>query len=125
VARWTIRAFGLSALIAVACAGASGQPERTFRANEIQVIEPDGQPDRWTFGPSVLKVSRGTPVTIVNRGKEFHSLTADDATRSFDISVDAGKAVTFTFEKVGTFPYHCGVHPQMKATVEVCDGACG
>jgi plastocyanin len=92
-----------AAILSVACAGASGQPARTFKPNEIQVIEPEGQPDKWTYGPSVLKVAKGTSVTIVN----------------------PGSTATFTFDKVGSFAYHCGVHPQMTGVVQVCDGACG
>lgn len=123
--RWTLRLLACAILFAVACAGASTQPSRTFRPGTINVIEPEGQPDRWTYGPSVLKVSRGTAVAIVNQGKEFHTVTADDPGRPFDISVDAGKTVSFTFDRVGTFAYHCGVHPQMTGVVQVCDGACG
>ena len=123
--RWTLRLLACAALLAVACAGAAGQPARTFKPNTINVIEPEGQQDKWTYGPSLLKVAKGTAVAIVNQGKEFHTVTADDPGRPFDISVDSGKTVTFTFDKVGTFAYHCGVHPQMTGVVQVCDGACG
>lgn len=120
-----LRLLACVALVAIACAGASAQPARTFKPNTINVIEPEGQQDKWTYGPSVLKVSKGTAVAIVNLGKEFHTVTADDPGRPFDISINAGTTVTFTFDKVGTFAYHCGVHPQMTGVVQVCDGACG
>ena len=32
-----------------------------------------------------------------------------------------GQTFTFTFTKVGTFPYFCRVHPSMTATVTVTD----
>lgn len=114
-----------SLLALSACASATAQPERTFRPNELQVIEPAGQEASWTYAPALLKVSKGTAVTIVNRGKEFHTVTSDDPGRLFDISIDANQTVTFTFDKVGTFAYHCGVHPQMTGVIQVCDGACG
>ena len=123
--RWILRIVACVALFAIACSGASGQATRTFKPNEIQVIEPEGQQDKWTYAPSPLKVAKGTAVSIVNQGKEFHTVTANDPGRPFDISLDAGKTVTFTFDKVGTFAYHCGVHPQMTGVVQVCDGACG
>ena len=123
--RWILRILACAALFAIACSGASGQPARTFRPNEIQVIEPEGQQDKWTYAPSPLRVVKGTAVSIVNHGKEFHTVTADHPGRPFDISIDAGKTVTFTFDKVGTFAYHCGVHPQMTGVIQVCDGACG
>lgn len=124
--RGAIRRLASTVIVAIAaCSSAGGQPERTFRPNEIQVIEPPGQEARWTFGPALLRVSKGTVVTIVNRGREFHTVTSDDPGRPFDISIDAGKTVTFTFDTAGTFAYHCGVHPQMIGVIQVCDGACG
>ena len=49
----------------------------------------------------------------------------DDVKKCFDISIDANMTVMFTFDKVGTFAYHCGIHPQMKGVIQVCDGSCG
>lgn len=126
--RWILRLrlAAYAALLALsACASAGQQPERTFKPNEVQVIEPPGQQDKWTYAPNELKVPRGTTVTFVNHGKEFHTVTSDDAGRPFDLGLDVNKTGTITFDKVGTFTYHCGVHPTMKGTVRVCDGACG
>jgi plastocyanin len=124
--RWALRLLASAALVAIAaCSNTGGQPERTFKPNELQVIEPPGQEASWTYAPSLLKVSKGTVVTIVNRGKEFHTVTSDSPGRPFDISIDSGKSATFTFDTVGMFPYHCGVHPQMTGVIQVCDGACG
>lgn len=123
--RWAVRVavcVGLAAL--TACANGS-QPERPARPNEVQVVEPQGQPDRWTYAPNTLGVAAGTTVTFVNRGKEFHTVTSDDPGRLFDISIDTNKTATFTFEKAGTFAYHCGIHPQMKGVIRVCESACG
>lgn len=107
-----------------ACAASAG-PERSPRPNEVQVVEPAGKPDLWTYAPSVLSIAKGTTVTFVNHGKEFHTVTSDDPGRPFDISIDTNQTKTFTFEIAGTFRYHCGIHPQMTGTIRVCDGACG
>ena len=124
--RWALRLLASAALVAIAaCSSTGAQPERTFKPNELQVIEPAGQEANWTYAPALLKVSKGTAVTIVNRGKEFHTVTSDSPGRPFDISIDANQTVMFTFDKVGTFAYHCGVHPQMTGVIQVCDGACG
>ena len=124
--RWALRLLASAALVAIAACSSTGtQPERTFKPNELQVIEPAGQEANWTYAPALLKVSKGTAVTIVNRGKEFHTVTSDSPGRPFDISIDANQTVMFTFDKVGTFAYHCGVHPQMTGVIQVCDGACG
>jgi plastocyanin len=111
-------------LLITACAGAAG-PERTPRPNEVQVIEPAGKPDDWTYAPHEIAVGKGTTVTFVNKGKEFHTVTSDDPGRLFDLSIDTNQTGTITFATVGVFAYHCGVHPQMKGVVRVCDGACG
>lgn len=112
------------AFVLAACAAAAA-PSPTPRANEVQVIEPAGQPDRWTFAPAEISVAKGTTVTFVNHGKEFHTVTADAASRPFDLSLDAGKTGAITFANAGAFAYHCGVHPQMNGVVRVCDGSCG
>jgi plastocyanin len=121
--RWTFRAAACVALIAVgACGAASAGP--ALRPNEVQVIEPVGREAAWTYAPQELRVSAGTTVTFVNMGKEFHTVTSSDAGRPFDVGLDSGKRATITFDTVGAFAYHCGVHPQMTGVVRVCDGEC-
>ncbi|HET7700935.1 MAG TPA: cupredoxin domain-containing protein [Candidatus Limnocylindria bacterium] len=122
--RFALRLVTCAALAATwACAG--GVAPSPARPNEVQVVEPAGRPDDWTYAPKELAVARGMTVTFVNRGKEFHTVTSDDAGRPFDVSIGTNQTGTITFEKVGTFAYHCGVHPQMKGVVRVCDGPCG
>jgi plastocyanin len=121
--RWTFRAAACLILLAVAACGVTTAPP--LRPNEVQVIEPVGKEASWTYAPNELRVAAGTTVTFVNRGKEFHTITSDDEGRPFDVGIDSGKSATLAFAKVGSFAYHCGVHPQMKGVVRVCDGACG
>src|SRR5919108_6492218 len=108
------------ALVLAACAS-NTQPRATFRPNEVQVVEPAGKPDLWTYAPHDISVAKGTVVTFVNHGKEFHTVTADAPNRPFDLSVDTNQSATITFNTVGVFSYHCGVHPQMTGVVRVCD----
>ena len=122
---WAARIIACLAIAVLSACANAAQPERTARPNEVQVFEPQGQPDRWTYTPNTLSVMSGTTVTFVNRGTEFHTVTSDDPGRLFDISLDSNKTATFTFEKAGTYTYHCGVHPQMKGVIRVCDGGCG
>ena len=121
--RWTFRAAACLTLLGLAACGATASP--TPRPNEVQVIEPVGKEAQWTYAPQELRVAAGTTVTFVNKGKEFHTITSDDEGRPFDVGIDSGKSATLAFDKAGRFGYHCGVHPQMKAVVRVCDGACG
>jgi len=71
-----------------------------------------------TFSPATLSVKVGDKVTWINEDSIGHSATADD--NSFDTGVIAqGQSVSATFSKVGTYTYHCSVHPNMKATIIV------
>ena len=120
---WILRGGACSLLIALAACFASSASQ-TPRPNEVQVVEPVGREAAWTYAPGELKVSAGTTVTFVNMGKQFHTVTSSDEGRPFDVGLDSGKKATITFDKVGVFAYHCGVHPQMTGVVRVCDGAC-
>lgn len=78
----------------------------------------------YAFSPAKLTVKKGTTVTWTNQDIAKHTVTADaDApaggpdTKLFG----KGESVTFTFNTVGTFNYHCDPHPYMKASVVVTD----
>ena len=52
-----------------------------------------------------------------------HTVTSDDG-KSFDSGIAnpiaaSGGIYSFTFTKAGSFPYHCQIHPFMKATIKV------
>jgi len=72
----------------------------------------------FAFNPKELDVKVGTTVTWTNGDPATHTATSDDGT--FDTkSLKTGKSGTFTFEKAGTYTYHCGIHPTMTGTVVV------
>ena len=119
--RWIVRAAACLILLALA---ACGRATPAPRPNEVQVIEPAGKEAEWTYAPKELRVAAGTTVTFVNRGKEFHTVTSDEAGRPFDVGIESNKSAGLAFDKVGVFAYHCGVHPQMTGVVRVCEGAC-
>ena len=114
-----VRVLACAVLVATAACATAGHAAPAPRSNEVQVVEPAGQRDKWTYAPNELAVPRGTTVTFVNHGKEFHTVTADAPGRPFDLSIDIDQTGTITFDTVGTFTYHCGVHPQMKGVVRV------
>ena len=48
-----------------------------------------------------------------------HTATADSG-NSFDTgNIDPGSSATFTLSKVGTYSYHCSIHPFMHGTLTV------
>ena len=72
----------------------------------------------FAFGPASLSVAAGTTVTWTNDDSAAHTATADDG--SFDSSsIAPGATFSQAFDTAGTFAYHCSIHPNMTATIEV------
>ncbi len=72
----------------------------------------------FAYGPKTLTVKKGTIVTWTNQDSAKHTATADDG--SFDTGLLAkGESGSVTFDKIGTFNYHCTPHPNMKAAIIV------
>lgn len=72
----------------------------------------------FSFSPASLTVKVGDTVTWTNQDSMGHSATADDD--SFDTGVFSnGESKNVTFEKPGTYAYHCSVHSNMKGTIIV------
>ena len=88
-------------------------------ATEEQVVVRD-----LSFMPDEITVSEGTTVSWVNEDEQGHTIThgeggapLDDAL--FDEPLNAGQAVTYTFEEPGSHPVTCKVHHDMQMTVIV------
>jgi len=70
------------------------------------------------FTPGTITVTAGTMVTWSNNDNMTHTVTADDD--SFDSgNIGVGSSFTKTFSVVGTYTYHCSIHPSMTGTVMV------
>ncbi len=72
----------------------------------------------FSFSPQSIAIFNGTTVRWTNQDAVPHTSTSDS-----DIW-DSGNLAQFdtwsyTFDSVGTFPYHCEVHPSMLGTVVV------
>ena len=83
----------------------------TPSANEVLI-------QGMAFSPSTLNVTAGTVVEWTNKDAMVHTVTSDSTL--FDSGNIAINGVySYTFNTVGTFRYHCTIHPTMKATVVV------
>jgi plastocyanin len=72
-----------------------------------------------SFQPGTLTVPAGTTVRWTNRGQHRHTVTSDDGQWG-SRELNPQGVYSQTFAKPGTYPYHCGVHPQeMRGTVIV------
>src|SRR5215217_1712193 len=71
----------------------------------------------FSFSPGQITVAPGTTVTWVNKGPSAHTTTADDGTWDSG-TLQQGEDFSFTFDKPGTYTYHCSIHPDMTASVK-------
>jgi plastocyanin len=70
------------------------------------------------FGPEVITIKVGTTVQWSNSDNAVHTVVADDG--SFHSArMRNGDKFSFTFNRTGTFTYHCGIHALMKGKVVV------
>ena len=74
--------------------------------------------NNMSFGPSTLTVAKGTTVTWQNNDGISHTATSDLGTWDSG-NIPPGGSKSVTFNTVGSFPYHCTVHPMMTATLIV------
>jgi plastocyanin len=74
------------------------------------------------FVDGTKTIQKGDTVRWTQKDSTAHTVTSDDGT-SFDSGnmIAVGPTSTFShkFDVVGDFPYHCEVHPSMKATITV------
>jgi plastocyanin len=107
-----------AAVAGLATGFAVGQP--VLAAGGPQVLMVDNEPDltNWHFEPAEVTVPAGSTVVWHNKGKEEHSVTADN--KSFDSGwKPKGANYQRTFTRPGTYAYHCAPHPWMTGRVRV------
>ncbi len=74
----------------------------------------------YAFDAPIIKVKVGTAVTWTNKDGVRHNISPDSGT-----TLPEGKLIakdetySYTFDKAGTYKYHCTPHPYMKGTVVV------
>ncbi len=72
-----------------------------------------------SFSPSSLRVPRGTTVTWMNSDYPTHTSTSNTGVWNTGNIAPGGSATT-RFDSVGTFAFHCAIHPlQMNGTITV------
>jgi plastocyanin len=70
------------------------------------------------FQFAAVTAPAGSPVTVVNRDGEAHTVTASDG--SFDTFVAGGASVSFVAPAApGTYSFVCDIHPSMSGRLVV------
>lgn len=73
----------------------------------------------FAFSAAKISVKMGTKVTWTNNDSVAHTVTADSGTGPKSDNISPGGTYSYTFDSVGTFAYHCNIHPDMIGTVTV------
>lgn len=102
----------------------TSQSSTSGDANSSQAVATDKiDITNYAFSPANATVKVGTTVTWTNKDAVGHTVTSDDGS---DGGLDSkllnqGETYTKTFDKAGTFTYHCTAHPYMKGTITVTE----
>jgi amicyanin len=78
--------------------------------------------DNFTFDPPKLTVKAGTTVTWTNRDDIPHTVTSTSLAFKSK-ALDTDDKFSFTFMAPGAYEYFCSLHPHMKGTIVVEQGA--
>lgn len=73
----------------------------------------------FAFAPADLTIPAGTTVTWTNTDGAPHSVVSSDGGFANSNALGKGRTYSITFSTAGTFPYVCGIHSSMRATVTV------
>ena len=109
--------FSLLALIAFAAFAVSSSAGKATAANPAP-SPVDVKIDNFSFAPQSITVPAGTKVTWKNRDEIPHTVVSTEGVFKSRV-LDTDETFSFTFDKPGTYPYFCSVHPKMTGTVIV------
>ncbi|MGH6837453.1 MAG: cupredoxin domain-containing protein [Methylocella sp.] len=103
--------LGLCLLVATAALGVTLTLPAVAASSEVDI-------DNFAFTPKELTVKAGTAIVFRNRDDIPH-LVAGAKGEFHSKALDTDDTFEFTFAKVGTYSYFCGLHPQMQGKIVV------
>jgi plastocyanin len=72
----------------------------------------------FSFKPATLTIAVGTQVMWMNHDQDPHTVVSSDKTFRSK-ALDTNESFSYTFDKAGSYPYFCSMHPSMTGTVIV------
>jgi plastocyanin len=115
----TLRILGMGVLLVAGFDQATGSWKQT---SATPVSRPEmaveAKIDNFSFSPAVLEIKAGTTVTWTNADDIPHTVVSNDQVFKSKV-LDTDQKFSFTFDKPGTYPYFCSLHPKMTAKVVV------
>ena len=99
------------ALALLLASSANVRANATAATTEVKI-------DNFSFGPQSITVPAGTKVTWKNRDDIPHTVVSTEGVFKSRV-LDTDETFSFTFDKPGTYPYFCSVHPKMTGKIVV------
>ena len=75
--------------------------------------------ENFSFSPPGAKNQKEEAVAWLNKDSAAHTIVSDSGNELSSATLSKGKIYFHTFNSTGTFAYHCGIHPSMKAKITV------
>lgn len=95
----------------VSVSGCTNNSQSGTTANTVNI-------QNMAFNPATLNVKVGTTVKWVNMDSTTHQVVSNTGVFNSGV-LKNGQSYTYTFNKTGTYPYYCSIHPSMKGTIVV------
>lgn len=73
----------------------------------------------FAFSSLELRIKKGETVVWTNNDDVKHTITSDSGNELNSEQLSKSQTYSHTFNTVGTFNYHCNLHPNMKAKIIV------
>ncbi len=73
----------------------------------------------FLFGPEKISAAPGQEITFVNTDASPHQVTIRGPKPQRSAVILKGQSTTLALSEPGTYDYICGLHPQMKGSIEV------
>lgn len=118
--RRSVSIAGLAVILTLGVAGLGVSRKSSIAIAQDKASSLEVKIDNFSFGPASLTVAVGTTVTWTNRDDIPHTVVSTDDAKTFKSKVlDTDEKFSFTFNKAGTYPYFCSIHPKMTGKVIV------
>ena len=103
--------LGIGLLFGLTMAPAVARPRAPFVIKNVSVVN-------FAFMPRTARIARGTTVKWKNNSASTTHTTTSN-TGLWNKTLAPGATFSRTFNRAGTFRYHCTIHPSMTGSIVV------
>lgn len=92
----------------------------SFSATQVIAETVEIEIYKFTFIPQEITINRGDNVVWINKEKrQYHNVWFEQLGEEEPDYLFPGERYERRFDSAGEFPYRCGPHPEMTATITV------